>query len=113
MFWTRVSGTARDPGQRVGPVPREPTPATRSIAGVESQRVQEGHRRGPSEGGERQPAGRGARGFAVRRAHLRAVQERARPRLDPLPPVRDGGDPRAKYEDWPGHLITPCLSTIT
>ena len=39
-----------------GSVRREPTPATRSLAGVESQGVHERHRRGPGEGGQRQPA---------------------------------------------------------
>src|SRR5713101_7972576 len=36
---------------------------------------------------------------------LRVLQEPARARLDPLPPVRDGGDLRADHEDGPRYLM--------
>jgi hypothetical protein len=63
--------------------------------------VQEGHRRGPDEGGQRQPADSRVPGFAVRRASLRAVQECARRRLDPLPSLRDGSTPEPNIRIGP------------
>jgi hypothetical protein len=63
--------------------------------------VQEGHRRGPDEGGQRQPADSRAPGFAVRRANLRAVQECARRRLDPLPSLRAGSTPEPNIRIGP------------
>src|SRR5439155_14746691 len=100
--WTWVSGAAGHPGHRAGAVRREPAPSDRSVARVESQGVQEGCRGGQSGGPSRRPAEGRSRRAAVRRAKLRALRERARPGLDPLPPVRDGGDARTGVA--PTHL---------
>ena len=42
------------------------------------------------------PSGCGSHGVGHGRAKLRAVQECAGSRLDPLPPMRDGSAPRAE-----------------
>jgi hypothetical protein len=63
----------------------------RPIARVEPQGIQEGPRLGPRRGDCRQPTRYGQPDIiGVGQADLRAVQDRARSRLDSLPTVRDG-----------------------